>query len=336
MYATTIAAPGSRARTDVYWALPSTLLTPDQWNYIGETTEVVVEPGELIVADALTWPEADIPDPDDGPSHFCFVGITGSPSDPKPLSSEQVDIFPQTFTWEEFQDLIRKHNNVTWRNFNVVDNILEMKSNFVDFRFVGAFDKVRRFDIVIENPLGELEAILPETPGLVDALKGQVREMRVEDGRIVARLPAKSTVRLANLMLEKGRHYPSRFVLTGLTREDAGKTVSVIQEYVEDYQAIIARLVGDAARLEARLAQGDLSATGEAKTKSALEALRAELARAEDLAGKPEEADRVEVGRVAWHFAEPEEKTEPERPGLAWWWLIIAIVVLIILYTWFR
>lgn len=301
----------ARARTDVYWALPSTLLTPDQWNYIGETEEVVVEPGELIVSDALTWNEADIPDPDDGPSHFCFVGIAGSPSDPKTMSLDQVQTFAQTFTWDEFRDLIRKNNNVTWRNFNVVDDLLNLKANFVDFRFVGAFDADRRFDIVIENPVGELEVRFPNAPGLSDALKGHVRELRVDGNQIVARLPAKSTVRLANLILEKGRHYVSRIMLNGLTREDVGKTIAVVQEYVEDYQAIIARLKLESARLAARLAQGDLDAAGEAQIKAALEKLQAERARAEDLAAKPDEADRVEVGRVSWHFAEPAEEEKP-------------------------
>ncbi|MEE2730561.1 MAG: S8 family serine peptidase [Pseudomonadota bacterium] len=105
---------GSNA-TDVevtlYWSEVSTLVTPDMWNEIGSTIIPNVPAGEVLtVSDAIVWQAADIP----ATGHYCIVGIIGTANDPAPNPAEFLD-------WANFQRFIRDNNNVTWRNFNVVD-----------------------------------------------------------------------------------------------------------------------------------------------------------------------------------------------------------------------
>ncbi|MDE0838854.1 MAG: multicopper oxidase domain-containing protein, partial [Kiritimatiellae bacterium] len=143
--------------TDVYWSEVSTLVTPDHWNYIDTTDPVDIPTGDgLVVADPITWLQADIP----GTGHYCFVGIAGNLLDPKTLTQAEVSGFDVSgMTWEEYCDLIRGNNNVTWRNFNVVDTGSSFAWGPFYFNFRGAFDRGafnqnRAFDLVIEPPEG--------------------------------------------------------------------------------------------------------------------------------------------------------------------------------------
>src|SRR5262249_10216737 len=55
------------------------------------------------------WPSANIP----GPGHYCFLATAGNEVEPAPS--------PDTFnTFNDFIDYIYAHNNITWRDFNVV------------------------------------------------------------------------------------------------------------------------------------------------------------------------------------------------------------------------
>ena len=141
--------------TDVYWSEVSTLVTPDDWHYIGTTDPVDVPKGDsLVVTEPITWASSDIP----AEGHYCLVGITGNTSDPKTLTQTQVANFIASgMTWEEFDYLIRGYNNVTWRNFNVIDVLpnFTLPLGPYKFKFKGAWDKERYFDILI-RPLGEI------------------------------------------------------------------------------------------------------------------------------------------------------------------------------------
>ena len=99
-------------QADIYWSEPATLVTPDLWNPIGTAAFPLVPTGEqLTCSEALEWPATEIP----GTGHYCFVGILGSAGDPPPAPVDFTD-------FDKFRSFIRHHNNVTWRNFNVVDS----------------------------------------------------------------------------------------------------------------------------------------------------------------------------------------------------------------------
>jgi len=95
----------------IYWSQPSTLLTPDMWTLVGNIPMPDLPTGEtLVCADAFTWPAAQVP----ATGHYCFVGLLDHPQDPAPPLAAFSD-------WNNFRSFIRENNNVTWRNFNVVD-----------------------------------------------------------------------------------------------------------------------------------------------------------------------------------------------------------------------
>ena len=96
----------------VYWSEVATLVTPDMWNLIGTASIASVPTGDqLTCSGALEWPATEIP----GEGHYCFVGILGTAGDPAPAPADFLD-------FDNFRSFIRNNNNVTWRNFNVVDN----------------------------------------------------------------------------------------------------------------------------------------------------------------------------------------------------------------------
>lgn len=97
----------------LYWSEVSTLLTPDQWSLIGSTVIPHVPSGEVLtVSEAIVWDATDIPET----GHYCIVGLIGTENDPAPNPADFLE-------WNNFRRFIRENNNVTWRNFNVVDNV---------------------------------------------------------------------------------------------------------------------------------------------------------------------------------------------------------------------
>jgi len=144
----------------VYWSEVATLVSPDLWHPIGSVVLPSVPTGEVLtVSAALTWPSAQIP----APGHYCFVGILDHPRDPAPSPGALLD-------WTNFNNFIRNNNNVTWRNFNVVDNDPSLDpqapKGFVALPFLvpGAFDEARRFrlDVIARLPVeARLELELP-------------------------------------------------------------------------------------------------------------------------------------------------------------------------------
>ncbi len=94
------------ANVDLYWMRPSTLPTPSSWNLLGSIDATSIAPGDFEVAGPLVWNTI----PDEG--HYCFVAVLGNSDDPKPDLSLISDL-------DEFLQLIRNSNNVTWKNFDV-------------------------------------------------------------------------------------------------------------------------------------------------------------------------------------------------------------------------
>ena len=159
--------------TTVYWAPPSTLLTPDLWTLLGSTTLPSVPTGDLLtVSNGITWPSAAIP----APGHYCFVSILDAPRDPGPAPADFLD-------WDNFTTFIRNNNNVTWRNFNVVNNVPPPRAEppgyvALPFLAAGAPDKARRmrFEIMPRLPAGA-GVILELPPEFAELLRVRHRPM---------------------------------------------------------------------------------------------------------------------------------------------------------------
>ena len=143
----------------VYWSPSSTLVTPNLWTLVDTTTLASVPAGELLtVSPAITWPSAAIP----ATGHYCFVALIGNVQDPAPAPADFLD-------WNNFTQFIRDNNNVTWRNFNVVNNAPPpgaMPPGFVPLPFMaaGAPDKARRFGFEVVARLPREAKVLLELP----------------------------------------------------------------------------------------------------------------------------------------------------------------------------
>jgi hypothetical protein len=143
----------------VFWSPPATLVTPDMWTLVGSTTIPNVPTGNLLtVSDAITWPSAEIP----ATGHYCFVGLVGNAQDPAPAPADFLN-------FDNFRLFIRANNNVTWRNFNVVNNVPPSAGsppNFVPLPFMaaGAPDKARRMGFEVVGRLPREAKVLLEIP----------------------------------------------------------------------------------------------------------------------------------------------------------------------------
>jgi hypothetical protein len=105
-------ATPSNTKVTVFYSIPSTLLTPSLLNYIGEVGfPLPIPTGDVLtVSNELSWL---VPGPQ---GHYCFVAVISCDEDP--------EFDPRTipdWDWDKFCRYIRVNNNVTWRNFNMVE-----------------------------------------------------------------------------------------------------------------------------------------------------------------------------------------------------------------------
>jgi hypothetical protein len=130
------------AFTHVYWAQPSTLVTPNTWNYIGSAYYPNVPPAQAatISDPGILWPASQLP----GAGHYCFVAVVGNAWDPPPNPADFA-------TFDDFVNYIYANNNITWRNFNVVESGQQSTGTLgqllpLPFHITGAWDQARPFD----------------------------------------------------------------------------------------------------------------------------------------------------------------------------------------------
>lgn len=102
----------------VYWSDPATLVTPDSWHLIGTTTPYDVPPGNVLtVLPQIQW--STIP----GTGHYCFVAAIGNTEDPRPPTPADFATWNPATAWPLYERFIRDNNNITWRNFVVMNPI---------------------------------------------------------------------------------------------------------------------------------------------------------------------------------------------------------------------
>lgn len=154
----------------VYWSQVATLITPDMWNEIGSVNIPLVPAGEILtVSNKITWPAAGIP----AMGHYCFVGTIGTAGDPAPLPADFLN-------FDNFRKYIRENNNVTWRNFNVVNNDPspdpDVPKGFraLPFLFPGAPDKTRNMQLRFFLRLPKGAKVLLEVPPHLGDLFGRL------------------------------------------------------------------------------------------------------------------------------------------------------------------
>jgi hypothetical protein len=220
------AANATNVTARVYWSPVSTLVTPDMWTEIGVTAPVSVPADDtLVVTDALVWQSGDIP----AEGHYCFVGVLDHPADPAPL-------LPSPTDWDGFRAFIRNQNNVTWRNFNVVDNLDDPSADpqALPFLIANLRDRRRLFDFVIERRLGHDVQVVLELPlGLAKAFAGDLdlrREIDREQGLARLWLPGAPRLVVPGVLLPAGARVECRFLISGLAKNGRpGNMISIGQ-----------------------------------------------------------------------------------------------------------
>ncbi|HEY6806333.1 MAG TPA: S8 family serine peptidase [Pyrinomonadaceae bacterium] len=218
-----VAAPATTAT--VYWSEVATLVTPDLWHLIGTTSPINVPAGDtLVITEPLVWHSANIP----APGHYCFVGVLNQADDPAPPLAPT--------DWDGFVNFIHSQNNVSWRNFNVINEISD--PSMQSFTICGAPDRTRRFhlEIIRRLPLsaeGEMEMpldlFLQLPPGL-----SYVPVEDQEADMVRVKLPRRYQFRFSNVSLPRKARYRCRFLLQGLQPKDGwGHSIAIRQIYKE-------------------------------------------------------------------------------------------------------
>ena len=201
----------SNVTATVYWSPPSTLVTPDLWSLVDSTTIASVPTGDLLtVSDAIVWPSAGIP----ATGHYCFVALIGHAQDPAPVPTDFLD-------WDKFRLFIRANNNVTWRNFNVVNNVPPPAAdppNYVPLPFMaaGAPDKARRmrFEVMGRLPKGAI-ALLEMPRQFADLLQARPVPVRGVKNRHAVHVPVNPWGRtmFADVLFPAKARIPMRLLL---------------------------------------------------------------------------------------------------------------------------
>lgn len=215
-------ADANNTTATVYWSEVSTLVTPDRWHLIGTTAPINVPAGDtLVVTDPIIWRAADIP----ATGHYCFVGILNQARDPIP-------VVPPPTDWDSFYTFIRNQNNVTWRNFNVINDVAD--PSIQTFMIAGAPDLGRYFDLEIIQRLPEHAKAVLEIPLALFAglQRNSSLEAELDRKRQVANLslPQLRRVSLGHVKLSKGAQHPCRLILTGMKgKHTQGHSVAIRQ-----------------------------------------------------------------------------------------------------------
>jgi len=221
-------SPANNVVATVYWSEVVTLVTPSSWNLIGNITLPLVPVGDVLtVSPALIWPSGSIP----ATGHYCFVVTLQHPNDPVPP-------MPGPFDWSSFHDMIRAQNNVTWRNFNVVNNLPDTPDAAPSFAFslTGAEDRARLFTFEIERRLPEDAVLELEGPlDVLEHLKGDstwkiVRDKKIKHARLV--LPMLPRIILEEIRIPNGARLPCKFIFHSRKKKMAfGHGIAIRQLY---------------------------------------------------------------------------------------------------------
>jgi len=224
-------ADANNVTATVYWSEVSTLVTPDMWTLVGTTPAVNAPQGDtLVVADPITWAAGDIP----GTGHYCLVGILDHPNDPAPP-------LPGPTDWDGFRNLIRNLNNVTWRNFNVVDLDPNVVADPTEMPFIiaGAPDRPRVFDLEIVQHLTKGTRVWLEVPMGLAKQFSEGRRWKYDINRknrtVRMLLPATPRLYMPEMRFGKAARMKARFLVEGIKKTvQRGNWIAIRQLFEQE------------------------------------------------------------------------------------------------------
>jgi serine protease len=226
-------APATNVSAAIYWSEVATLVTPNMWHFIGNTAPIDVPVGDTLVVSApLTWSSASLPP---AGTHQCFVGILRHPQDPAPPIPSAAG-----FDFNDFREFIRNNNNVTWRNFNVVNDIDPGDPRAeLSFNITGALDKSRHFDLQILNFLPQGAKLWFEVPYALYAFaKIRALDVKVDEqqNRVLLLMPALRQIHLCDINIPQKGKFPCRFIIEGGKGYERGLHYIAIKQLYEKFE----------------------------------------------------------------------------------------------------
>lgn len=225
------AAAANGVRATVYWSPVATLVTPNLWTLIGTTGPVNVPTGNVLtVAPELVWPKAGIP----ASGHHCFVAFLDHAQDPAPP-------VPGPSDWNGFLDLIRHQNNVTWRNFNVVNVVPDPEADPIALPFLLTGDpwRERRFDIEMAVHLpADARLLLEIDQAAIGVLPANWQERIVSKSKnkVVLEVPRLRSNALCGVRLTAAAAHKCRFILKPTKGLAAGTHTISVRQYEQGMQ----------------------------------------------------------------------------------------------------
>jgi len=135
---------------------------------------------------------------------------------------------------------IRNNNNVTWKNFNVVDDVDPSDpSAALLFNINGAPDKARYFDFEIIRALPKKAQLWLEMPYNLFAftrIKGIETKIDQKNNKASVLLPNLRRFGICRLNLPKSAKYKCRFVVKGGRGYENGRHQIAIRQLYENFE----------------------------------------------------------------------------------------------------
>ena len=218
-------SPATSVSATVYWSPCATLVTPSLWTLVGTTTLPIVPPGNVLtVSDAIVWQAAGVPPT----GHYCFVALIGNSADPAPIPTSFAD-------GDQFFQLIRENNNVTWHNFNVEDgrsNGLGAGEFALEFLAPGMDDRAlwMGLEVVAKLPPGARASLeMPVT--LYEAMRHRI-EARIDTRRRIAAVPVSP----------RGLRSIGDFLFPAKSRSNLRLLVHIPKEHRDAYEVYVRQI----------------------------------------------------------------------------------------------
>lgn len=216
---------GGSDATDVigraWWSPPATLVTPDLWSPIGQTTPFTVAANQsLTVSPPITW--TNVPQ-----DHVCLIAAVGCSRDPgPPLPSGYTD-------WTMFEDMVRNWNNIVWRNIIVVPASVGEPIPLW-FRMVGGPRWPTVFDFELDQSLPMGSGVILEVPTAIGKelpLSLNLRPARAQsEDHVAFVLPHRPFLQLRGITLPPGSANTARLTITLPSAADAVKGRIILKQ----------------------------------------------------------------------------------------------------------
>lgn len=192
----------------LYWTNAAGFLHPATWNLLGTLNVNNILPGDRVVAGPVVWPAAQIPPT----GHYCMIGVVNSARDPITI--------PTSFTSSsDYMDFVRNHNNICYRNMEVVDAVPGVPIPPYTFLLNGLPERTAHFRLEVRHQL-------PKNAGLeIDLAKPLQRFERIEQIKtkagVIKRLAANTRIQvkdrrplvLDDILLKRNEKMPVKMQL---------------------------------------------------------------------------------------------------------------------------